>query len=97
MVTLEQRRKRGDLVQMYKVLSGKDDVNYTSLFELASSREGSASTKYASDALYVTRNEGRTELKKTSTQSWSVTHGLACQTMSKSSLQLTSLRMHWTT
>ena len=45
MVTLEQRRKRGDLVQMYKVLSGKDDVNYTSLFELASSREGSASTK----------------------------------------------------
>ena len=29
MVTLEQRRKRGDVVQMYKVLSGKDDVNYT--------------------------------------------------------------------
>ena len=27
MVTLEERRRRGDLVQMYKVLSGKDDVN----------------------------------------------------------------------
>ena len=54
---------------MYKVLSGKDDVNFTDCFELASSREGAASTRSASGALNVTRNERRTELRK---NIWSV-------------------------
>ena len=35
MITLEERRRRGDLVQMYKVLSGKDKVDYRRWFELA--------------------------------------------------------------
>ena len=44
---------------MYKVLSGKDDVNYTTWFTLANPREGAASTR--SGALNVVRNEGRND------------------------------------
>ena len=69
MVTLEERRRRGDLVQMYKILSGKDDVNYATWFSFTNPREGAASTRSTSGALNVVRNEGRTELRK---NFWSV-------------------------
>ena len=69
MVTLEARRQRGDLVQMYKILSGKDKVDYRNWFELATPREGAASTRVTSGVLNVVRNEGRTELRK---NFWSV-------------------------
>ena len=69
MVTLEERRKRGDLVQMYKIITGKDDVNYTTWFTLANPREGAASTRTVSAAFNVIRNEDRNELRK---NFWSV-------------------------
>ena len=69
MVTLEERRKRGDLVEMYKTITGKNDVNLTNWFELAHSREGAASTRSISGALNVVRNEGRNEIRK---NFWSV-------------------------
>ena len=69
MVTLEERRKRGDLVEMYKTISGKNDVNLSNWFQLAHSREGAASTRSTSGALNVIRNEGRTKFRR---NFWSV-------------------------
>ena len=46
MVTMEERRKRGDLIQMYKVLSGKDDVSTSSWFDMALPGAGATSTRY---------------------------------------------------
>ena len=69
MVTLVERRKRGDLVQMFKIMSGKDKVDYKHWFELAQARDGAASTRSTSGSLNVVRNEGRLELRK---NFWSV-------------------------
>lgn len=69
MITLEERRRRGDLVQMYKVLSGKDKVDYRRWFELAQPREGASSTRSTSGTHNVKRNEGRHDLRK---NFWSV-------------------------
>ena len=68
MITLEERR-RGNLVQMYKVLSGKDKVDYRRWFELAQPREGASSTRSTSGTHNVKRNEGRHDLRK---NFWSV-------------------------
>ena len=64
MITLGERRRRGDLVQMYKVLTGKDKVDYRRWFELAQPREGASSTRSTSGTLNVKRNEGRHDLRK---------------------------------
>ena len=69
MVTIEERRKRGDLIQMYKVLYGKDDVSTSSWFDMALPGAGASSTRYTTGALNVQRKEGRTELRK---NFWSV-------------------------
>ena len=69
MVTLEERRRRGDLVQMYKVFTGKDNVDYTRWFELAHCRSGAASTRSTSGTLNVTRNQGKGGIRK---NFWSV-------------------------
>ena len=69
MITLEERRRRGDLVQVYKVLSGKDKVDYSRWFDLAQPREGASSTRSTSGALNVKRKEGKWELRK---NFWSV-------------------------
>ena len=69
MITLGERRRRGDLVQMYKVLTGKDKVDYRRWFELAQPREGASSTRSTSGTLNVKRNEGRHDLRK---NFWSV-------------------------
>ena len=69
MVTLVERRKRGDLVQMFKIMSGKDKVDYKHWFKLAQARVGAASTRSTSGSMNVVRNEGRLELRK---NFWSV-------------------------
>ena len=45
MLTLEERRRRGDMIEVYKVISGKEDVNYQTWFELANTRDGAPSTR----------------------------------------------------
>ena len=67
MVTLETRRKRGDLIQAYKVLSGKDDVDSGTWF--SSPETGGPCTRATSGLLNVQRNEGRLDIRK---NFWSV-------------------------
>ena len=69
MVTLEERRRRGDLVQMFRIMSGKDNVNSAWWFQPVSEREGAASARQTSGAFNVMRKEGRTEVRK---NFWSV-------------------------
>jgi hypothetical protein len=37
LTTLEARRQRGDLIEVYKILTGKENIEYGSFFQLASS------------------------------------------------------------
>ena len=69
MVTLETRRQRGDLIQAYKVLSGKDRVDASKWFSFAQPREVGATTRALTGRLNVIRNEGRTEVRR---NFWSV-------------------------
>ena len=39
MITLEQRRERGDLIHMYRIMTGKDDVPLSTWFQKMSDRE----------------------------------------------------------
>ena len=63
MVTLEVRRTRGDLIQMYRVMSGKDKVDPFTWFTPAQSREGAMTTRAASGWLNVERKKGSTEVR----------------------------------
>ena len=67
MVTLETRRKRGDLIQAYNVLSGKDDVDAGIWFRAPEA--GGPSTRATSGLLNVQRNEGRLDIRR---NFWSV-------------------------
>ena len=67
MVTLKTRRKRGDLIQAYKVLSGKDDVDAGIWFRAPEA--GGPSTRATSGLLNVQRNEGRLDIRR---NFWSV-------------------------
>ena len=69
MVTLEKRRERGDLIQAYKVLSGKDQVDPQTWFTRIQPREVGTTTRAASGTMNVVRNEGRTDIRR---NFWSV-------------------------
>ena len=69
MVTLEKRRERGDLIQAYKILSGKDQVDPHTWFQYMEPREVGTSTRAASGFLNVVRNEGKTDIRR---NFWSV-------------------------
>ena len=36
LTTLERRRQRGDLIEVYKIVTGKEDIDSSCLFQLAS-------------------------------------------------------------
>ena len=38
LTTLEKRRKRGDLIETYKILNGMENVDYRAFFELSTTR-----------------------------------------------------------
>ena len=43
--TLEDRRLRGDLIEAYKILTGKSDVQYQTWFQLAKDEVGTVGTR----------------------------------------------------
>ena len=53
MTTLEQRRERGDLIHMYRIMTGKDDIPYTTWFQRMADRDGGANTRAVSGHLNV--------------------------------------------
>ena len=59
MTTLEERRRRGDLIQAYRVLRGVDDVDPEIWFDVAQTRDGATATRQNRGFLNVEREEGR--------------------------------------
>jgi ribonuclease P/MRP protein subunit RPP40 len=53
MTTLEQRRGRGDLIRMYRIMTGKDDVHFSTWLQRMSDGEGGANTRAAAGYLNV--------------------------------------------
>ena len=45
LTTLEERRKRGDMITMYRIMTGKDKVDPATWFTMAPTRDGAASTR----------------------------------------------------
>ena len=44
--SLEERRVRGDLIETYKILSGKSQVNHNTWFNLANENDWTANTRF---------------------------------------------------
>ena len=65
MTTLERRRERGDLIFMYRIMTGKDDVHYSTWFQLMSDREGGATTRAASGYLNVLPADSNNDIRRT--------------------------------
>ena len=53
MTTLEENRVRGDMVEMYKMMTGKGKVDFRDWFQLAPSREGAGNTRGSTGYLNV--------------------------------------------
>ena len=53
MTTLEQRRERGDLIHMFRIMTGKDDVKSSTWFQLTADRDGGANTRATAGHLNV--------------------------------------------
>ena len=45
LTSLEENRQRGDMVEMYKMMTGKTKVDYRQLFKLSSARQGAGNTR----------------------------------------------------
>ena len=69
MDTLEERRKRGDLVQAYRVISGKDNVSPATWFQFCQPREEEVSTRQTTGHLNVGPKHPKGEIRK---NFWSV-------------------------
>ena len=64
LTTLQARRERGDMVETYKILTGKVDVDADIWFTPLASREGASSTRATSGHLNLTRREAKHEPRK---------------------------------
>ena len=69
MVTLEERRRRGDLIQVYRVMNGVDNVDPGIWFNMAEVRNGATATRQTQGFMNVqgshwTRGEGGLEIRK---------------------------------
>lgn len=61
--TLVDRRREYDMVQTYKILSGKDMVEAEQWFTLANERTGGVSTRQRTGTRNITPKFGRTEIR----------------------------------
>ena len=64
MITLEERRRRGDLIQAYRVFSGVDDVDPSLWFKMAQPAAGAVGTRHTKGFLNVKRSEGEPEIRR---------------------------------
>ena len=69
MITLEARRRRGDLLQTYRTLHGVDDVEADQWFEMVHPRPGASAenpgwTRNTSGALNVMRGKGNNDYRR---------------------------------
>ena len=64
MTTLEDRRRRGDLIQMYRVIAGKDRVDPSTWFTPTQERQGAMSTRLITGCHNVEKLRGNTEVRK---------------------------------
>src|SRR6218665_2443544 len=46
LTTLEKRRSRGDLIEAYKIITGKESIQWERFFELAPSMQGNSGHRY---------------------------------------------------
>ena len=53
MTSLEENRKRGDMVEMYKLITGKTKVDYRQWFKLSPARQGAGNTRGSTGYLNV--------------------------------------------
>jgi hypothetical protein len=60
--TLEERRKYLDMLQTYKVMTGKDNVDRATWFDMASS--GQRATRQAADPLNIRPKASRLEVRR---------------------------------
>ena len=59
MVTLEERRRRGDLIQAYRVFNGVDNVDPGIWFSTVQARAGATATRQTRGFMNVERSDGR--------------------------------------
>ena len=65
MRTLEDRRIRGDLIETYKILTGKSDVNLESWFTVTKVNEDTVNTRYKTGYLHLTQPpQPKTDLRR---------------------------------
>ena len=64
MRTLEDRRLRGDLIETYKILSGKSDVRYQTWFQLAKDEVGTVDTRAKTGHINLSRPPHATSEEK---------------------------------
>ena len=64
MTTLEERREKGDLIQAYKVLTGKERVSFQTWFQMCEALEDMRGTRNRAGMFNVERMEGRLEIRK---------------------------------
>ena len=64
LTTLQARRERGDMVEAYKIITGKVDVEPSTWFSPMTSREGAANTRATSGHLNLARGEASSEVRK---------------------------------
>ena len=61
---LETRRHRGDLIQMFRIMSGKDDVSPSTWFQTMTDKRGDGvGTRQATGLYNVLPKQGRSEIR----------------------------------
>ena len=66
LTSLEENRQRGDMVEMYKMMTGKTKVDYTQFFKLSSIRQGAGNTRGSKGYLNVEEpgNQASTDVRR---------------------------------
>ena len=63
LTTLKARRPRGDMIENYKIITNKVDVQSSIWFDPLTSREGAASTRATTGHCNLARKEAKSETR----------------------------------